>query len=126
MSYKKKTGGKVLDIAQIRLAAMTQIDTDKARVVDYGDVGNVLTKAVYTAQITAYTTLIANYNQLLDQADALKNNIETAEVKLNDMNVGILAAAAAKFGRNSNELEQLGGTRKDDRKRPVRKPKKSA
>ncbi len=126
MSYRKKTGGKVLDIAQIRLAAMTQIDTDKARVVDYGDVGNVLTKAVYATQITAYTALIANYNQLLDQADALKNNIETAEVKLNDMNVGILAAAAAKFGRNSNELEQLGGTRKDDRKRPVRKPKKSA
>ncbi len=126
MSYKRKTTGKVMDVAQIRLAAMTQIDADKARVIDYGDTGSTLTKADYQAQMTLYSGLIASYNKLLDQADTLKNNIADAETKLNNMSVGILAGGSAKFGRNSNEFQELGGTRIVDRKRPVRQPKKAA
>jgi len=49
--------------------------------------------------------------------------MDAEEKKLNDMCTIVLAAAVSEFGDDSDEYEQLGGTRKSDRKKPVRKPK---
>ena len=126
MSYKKKVKSVVMNKAAVRLAGMTQIDTDKARVIDYGDTGNTLTKVEFAAKMQLCTTLMQQYNKMLDQADAISNNFDAAEGELNDMCASVLAGAEGKFGRNSNELEELGGTRLVDRKKPVRKAKPAA
>ena len=42
---------------------------------------------------------------------------------MRDLNERALDGVASKYGKNSNEYEQAGGTRKSERKRPVRKPK---
>lgn len=126
MSFKKKVKSAVMNKAAVRLAGMTQIDTDKARVIDYGDTGNTLTKVEVAAKMQLCTNLMLAYNKLLDQADAISNNFDIVEGQLNDMCASVLAGAEGKFGRDSNELEELGGTRKSDRKKPVRKAKPAA
>jgi hypothetical protein len=35
----------------------------------------------------------------------------------------MLAGVSSKFGKNSDEYEKAGGTKKSERKKPVRKPK---
>ena len=45
------------------------------------------------------------------------------EKKLSEMCTKVLSGAVSEFGDDSDEYEQLGGTRKSDRKKPVRKPK---
>jgi len=46
-----------------------------------------------------------------------------SEKKLQDFNERVLAGVAAKYGKNSNQYEKVGGVRKADRKRPAsRKP----
>lgn len=59
----------------------------------------------------------------MDAADAFCDIFKEEEKKLNDMCTIVLAAAVSEFGDDSDEYEQLGGTRKSDRKKPVRKPK---
>jgi len=49
----------------------------------------------------------------------------TEEKKFCEIYTIILVAAVSEFGDDSDEYEQLGGTRKSDRKKPVRKPKNS-
>jgi hypothetical protein len=48
---------------------------------------------------------------------------DDAEKRLQDLSERVLAGVAAKYGKNSNQYEKVGGVRKADRKRPApRKP----
>lgn len=96
---------------------------DKARAVDYGDVGRPLTKTEMQAKITAVEKDINDCNQTLDQVDALRNKVEAGETALAEMNAAVLAGAKAKFGRDANEVERIGGVRLSERARPVRQAK---
>ena len=104
---------------------MQQIDADKGRVIDYGDVGSPLTSATFEAQIEKCELEVTEHNQLLEQADGKGNDIESDEQKLKEQFASVLGAAPGKFGADSNELEMLGGTRRSERRRPKRKPKPS-
>lgn len=66
---------------------------------------------------------VSAYNALLDQADALGNRIDAGQALARDMSARVLSGGAGKFGRDSDEVEQLGGKRLSERKRPVRKAK---
>ncbi len=124
MAFKKRKINLVVEDAKLRLDGMNQIDFDKAVVVDYGDaiLGVSLTKAEMKAKIFSIETSISEYNQMLEQADAKANDINTLVDELRGMNTAVLKSAVGKFGEDANEIEQLGGTRKSERKRPVRKP----
>ena len=126
MAYKTKDKSNAAELAKGRLAAMKEIDTKKGRVIDYGDTDNPCTAATMDAKLKAVENDIAKYNGLLDQADALKNKIEAGENALREDGARVLASAAGKFGRDSDEIEQLGGTRQSERQRPVRKAKPSS
>lgn len=124
MAYKNKNVLKDVEQAKGRLAALTEIDRVQAQTVNYGGVAKVLTKTELDAQIKKVEADNALYNQTLDQADALNTKIERELATLREMSVGVLSAAKAIFGRDSTEVEQIGGTRLSERKRPRRRAAK--
>ena len=123
MAFKNRKPGVVVDSAKVRLDGMRQIDKDLGATVNYGSVANSLTQNDVDTQIVAIEKQISEYNQLLEKATATLNNINTDEVKLDEMYMRILKGAVAQFGSNSNEVEVLGGTRFSERKPTVRKKK---
>ena len=75
------------------------------------------------AQIELVELKRGEYNKALKAADELSNDIDAEEKILGEMSKKVLSTAVGIFGEDTDEYEQLGGTRKSDRKKPVRKPK---
>jgi hypothetical protein len=121
MSYRKRKESPVLSKA--KLSVMVVIKNAQGAEVDYGKLNEPLTTVELEAAITTAIGLDRTYNNLLSEADDKLLEIEQHEATLNAMNVQILSTAANRFGRNSDEVDQLGGVRLKDRKHPVRKPK---
>jgi len=69
---------------------------------------------------------LEDYNSALSSVDELGNQIKTQEKKLKDLTERMLAAVAARYGKDSDEYEKAGGTRKSERKRPARRGGKSS
>ena len=92
--------------------------------MNYGTVKDPCTVATIAGQCTKLEADIEKYNGLLAQADTLANLIAQEETDLNDDSARVLLGAQAQFGRDSSEVEQLGGTRTSERAKP--KIKKSA
>lgn len=63
------------------------------------------------------------YNGLLNEIDALNNDILAGEKALGALSERMLDGVGVKFGKDSNEYEQAGGVRKSERKKPTRKTK---
>ena len=118
MSRKKRKSNTVVS-ANKRLAGLESIDP-------LLDLGNGNTIAAYLVAIKGVADALDAYNQNLSDADALMNNVEAAEKTLSDFSEVMLEAVGTKYGHDSNEYEMAGGTRKSERKRPVRKPKPGA
>ena len=59
-------------------------------------------------------------NTMLAQVDEKSNEIAMVK-QMNDLAIRAVKSAEFKFGGDSNEFEMIGGTRKSDRKRPIRK-----
>ncbi|MEI6078582.1 MAG: hypothetical protein WCS94_23590 [Verrucomicrobiota bacterium] len=115
MAFKKREKSKAVDAAQTRLAAMKEIDKAQGEVVNYGTVKEPCTSATIDGQCKQIEADIEKYNGLLAQADELGNTIGQEEKDLNDAAARVLLGGQAKFGRDSSEVEQLGGTRTSER-----------
>jgi hypothetical protein len=115
MARQKRTSS-VLEAAHQRLAGLNSITPAP-------DFGPVLTIAAYSAQISAFSTKLDQYNQLISTLDDLQNQIDAEEASLRDTNKRMLSAAEAHYGSDSSEYEQAGGKRLSDRKKPTRKSK---
>jgi predicted nucleic acid-binding Zn-ribbon protein len=110
-----RRGSNVLDTARQRLAGLKAITPAP-------DFGTNLTVAGYEQEIDDFSQALDAYNQQLAALDDQKNTLETTEKNLNDKSKRMLSATEARYGSNSNEYEQAGGTRTDERKRTARKP----
>ena len=62
---------------------------------------------------------LEDYNQALSMVDEKANVLADSEKALKDFSERVLAGVAAKYGKNSNEYEKVGGVRKADRKCPA-------
>ena len=118
MAYRAKKTSAAVKEAKPRLAAMQQIEKTRNGVVNYGDDEKPLTAAVIESKMKAIDDNIAKYNQQLSEADSTANTVEVDEKELKTMLSDVLAAGKRKFGRDSSEVEQLGGTRTSERARP--------
>lgn len=112
---RKQVTRKMTDAAE-RLANLKSIDPAL-------DLGGGLTVAAFEAKNVSTAAKLDGYNQTLALADTLLNDFTASETELQDLSVRMLSAVGSKFGFDSNEYEQAGGTRKSERKKPVRKPK---
>ena len=61
------------------------------------------------------------YNTLLSDADSALNQLEALESTISDLSDRMLKGVASRYGRDSDEYEKAGGTRKSDIKRSPRK-----
>jgi len=121
MALRKRKTSRIIDRAKKRLSAVEQIDFKHNTIIEYSGGNNLLTKKEFTEKIQACETLINNYNTKLEEADLIGNTIAESEAELSDMYTAILAGAKSRFGLDSDEVKMLGGTRKSERKKPLRK-----
>jgi hypothetical protein len=115
MARRKRTSDSITR-AQTRAAAIKSIDPKL-------DLGKGLTLAAYEAVIAAANTKLASYNTKLSEVDELLNQLETDEEKIDDLSERMLGGIGAAYGKDSDEYEKAGGTKKSERKKPARKPK---
>ena len=108
---RAKRSSQAIDRAERRLAGVASIDSELA-------LGGNLTLANYRERVAAARDRLARYNQLLSEADAALNDLETSETELNDLSARFLAGIGAIYGKDSNEYEMAGGTRSSERQRP--------
>jgi hypothetical protein len=106
-----KRTSKILDRANARAAGLRSIGTL--------DFGNGLTSASYEQAIADTHAQLDDYNQTLSTVDEKANRLVALEKTLQDFSERVLAGVAARFGKNSNEYEKVGGIRKSERKRPA-------
>jgi hypothetical protein len=109
MGRLKRTS-KILDKANARAAGLRSIGTL--------DFGGGLTSASFEQAIADAQTQLDDYNQTLLAVDEKANVLAASEKKLQDFSERVLAGVAARYGKNSNEYEKVGGVRKSERKRP--------
>ncbi len=114
MSRLRKSIPKEVQTAQQRVNGMVSVD-------ERLDLGSGVSVETLTASVTAVTNAISEYNTMLAQVDEKSNEIEALIERMNDLATRSLKGAEFKFGCDSNEFEMIGGTRKSDRKRPIRK-----
>jgi hypothetical protein len=110
MGRLKRTS-KVLEKANVRAAGLRSIGPE--------DFGGGLTSAAYEAAVEETRQKLDDYNQALSAVDEKGNILTDSEKKLQDLSERVLAGVAAKYGKNSNQYEKVGGVRKSDRKRPA-------
>lgn len=115
----KKTAGRDIQNAKKRLAGMKSIDPALK-------INDEITVAIFEASINKVETGIAEYNEMLSAADRKLNEINGDIGTMNDLNTRVLSGGESKYGKDSDEYEMLGGTRKSERKKPIRKDKKTS
>lgn len=116
MARLKKLNSAAISKAKGRLSNLKAIDENL-------DLGNGLTVASYEAEITALEKKQSDYNNKLAEADELMEAFEDGETDMNSLSERMLEGVSTKFGKDSDEYETAGGTKKSERKKPVRKPK---
>ena len=119
MSRRKKKRSLVIDKAQARQAALLSISAKL-------DFGKGLTSAAYDKLVTDTRTALTTYNKLLSEIDQAYNDFQELEKSLADMSDRMLTGVATQYGKNSDEYEMAGGTRKSERRRKRQSLKPSA
>jgi hypothetical protein len=117
MARRKRTSPSI-EAAKARSNGLKSID-------EALDLGNNLTLAAFDAAISDVEKDLNDYNQLLSDLDAALNRLNQSEAALDTLSSRMLSATGVKFGKDSTEYEQAGGTRTSERKAPARKAKKT-
>ena len=111
MARSKRTS-PAADKATTRAASLASISPTL-------DLGNGATLASYQAAIADIaapeTGKLAVYNAALSTLDGKLNELEAAEKALNTLSEKMLSAVGVKYGKDSDEYEQAGGTRTSER-----------
>ena len=115
MSRRKRSSDSITH-AETRASGLTAIDAAL-------DLGNGLTLVAYKQAITDTKSALDTYNSKLSELDSLLNGVEHKEADLDEKSARMLAAVGVKYGKDSDEYEQAGGTRSSERKSPERKSK---
>ena len=115
MARRKRTSPSI-DGANTRANGLESIDAAL-------DLGNGLTLAAFKAATEAVQEQLDKYNQELSNVDAKLNILEASETALDELSSRMLAATRVKFGKDSSQYEQAGGTRTSERKTSARKAK---
>ena len=118
MAFKKKSSMD-FEHAIKRMASVKAIDPTL-------DLGNGLTVESYQQSIDQVSKAMEAYNTQLSLADSLRSSIKEKEKLLRAFSERMLTGVAAKFGKDSEQYQKAGGTKKSERRRPKRKIAKVA
>jgi hypothetical protein len=81
------------------------------------DFENGFSLANYNKMLQDVKDKLAAHNRARSLVDSTQNDLLEAERALNDYSEHMLLNVASRYGKNSNEYEMAGGTRKSDRRR---------
>jgi hypothetical protein len=109
-----KRSSEPLEKADLRLQSIKSISPTL-------ELGNGFSVAAFEGEINQAQNTLDEYNQLLATLDQKTVALREVEKHIADYSERMMAAVAAKFGKDSPEYAQAGGTRKSDYKRPARK-----
>ena len=123
---KKRKPGLIVMKADLRYRGMKKIDIKNKDLINYGGRDNSLSSEDFKVQIALCRQNNEEYNKALVTADEKSAKLKSSETKLADMYSRVLLGCISKFGSDAMEVTMLGGTRKSERKRPVRKKKTPA
>jgi hypothetical protein len=98
----------------VRADSLESIDTNL-------DLGNGLSLSAYKSAISAVAFQLSAYNTKLSELDGLLNALEAGEKSLADLSERMLTGVATKFGKNSDQYEKAGGTKKSEIRRGPKK-----
>jgi len=107
---RRKRDSKVLGLLQKRIAGMQSIHPNL-------DLGAGLSVGALARTHQALIDALARYNKLLSDTDAALNLVQELEAAGRELAERTLGGIAAKFGKDSTEYEQAGGTRRSERRR---------
>jgi hypothetical protein len=107
-----------LEKARHILAGLKQITPKR-------EFGPELTEAQFEGEINGFTHDLEAFNSGLAEVDDQQNRLNDRERRLGDFSQRIQAAVKALYGPDSSQFEVIGGLRRSDRKRRVRKLKTS-
>jgi hypothetical protein len=113
MGRRKRTS-KTLEEVLARINGLTVVDSNL-------DFGGDLSLAKFKLAAQAFSSDLDNYNRMLADLDQQANELNASEKVLRDLSERMLAGVAARWGKDSSQYEQAGGTRKSERKRPTSK-----
>ncbi|MEH1794930.1 MULTISPECIES: hypothetical protein [unclassified Nostoc] len=82
------------------------------------DFSNGFSIATYNTKVIELREKLAAYNQAQTIVDKTHNALTEAERELNTYSEQMLLNVASRYGKNSDEYEMAGGTRRSDRKKP--------
>ena len=107
---RQKRRSRVLADAIVRLAGIKAIHPSL-------DVGNGLTVKSYDQLITKLKDTLEEYNTAISTLDQLTNVVNELEQEVRDVSGRMLSGVACFYGRDSDEYEMAGGTRRRERRR---------
>lgn len=106
----------VIETARKRVAGLRACKTKPT-------LGAEMTPESVEADIAVIVGKVSARDEARAALDQMQNEIERLVTALNDKNTRILAGVGAQLGKDSDEYEQVGGTRTSERKKPgPRKP----
>ena len=111
MKIRRKSSA--LDMARSRWSGLVSIDPQL-------DLGNGLSIVQYKTSIDAVDAKLLEVLNKASEMEVVRAELRDMERELNDMSDIYQRAVSVKYGYNSSEYMAAGGTRKKDRRRPVR------
>jgi hypothetical protein len=85
------------------------------------DFGNGVSLTALRGATAAGKVRLDAYNALLSQTDDALNTLEAAEKTVTDLSSRLLSGVKTKYGADSSQYEQAGGTRRSEIKRAHKK-----
>lgn len=107
---RRKRNSRMLTVLRNRLAGLQSIDEDL-------DLGGGISVVSISDAYRELRDALNDYNRMLSDIDAALNHIIDLEDKARDLSERALAGVATKYGKDSSQYEQAGGTRKSERKK---------
>lgn len=103
---RRKRKSDAVSSAESRAEALGNIDPKL-------DLGEELTLKIYNEQIDETRATLNAYNGFLASADVAWVKLEQQERELRDLSERMLEGVSSRFGKNSEQYQKAGGTRKD-------------
>lgn len=103
-----------LQAGKIRLAKVKSVEADfKAN--------DEVSVAKLETEVSEAQSILDDYNQTLASLDGKNNQYNLQIKKIKDLSERLLESVGVKYGKDSDEYEMAGGTRKSERKKPKKK-----
>ncbi len=125
MAYKKRESSKSELAAEIKLTALKNFDDSNGNVINYGSTGKNMSSVEYAEKLSKCDELRNSLNTILEDADVKRDMLNKEVKELSKLSSQFLSAVRARFGEDSTEYDQMGGTKQSKRKRRRANPKPS-